>query len=130
MRGAVGAVDIVVSYFHTGAEVQELDRFGVHPSWMGCCTSFPRLRGHLRDRISDAIRPKDRVLTLFGADFNWAPQDVDRRSKSDMNKSGGRPGVDERHFRTVICQKHGFVELHQSEMTHSNASSLSRLDRF
>ena len=130
MRGSEGSLDVVVSYFHTGGEVQELDKFGVHPNWMEYCNSFPRLREHLRCRIGGAIQPKDTTLTLFGADFNWVPQDVDRRSKSTMNVSGSRNNFDERHFQSVICSRHGFVELHQTEMTHSCSSALSRLDRF
>ncbi len=88
LKGAVGSLDILVSYFHTGGEVRDLDKFGVHPSYMEYCNSFPRLREHLRDRISSAIQSKDRVLTLFGGDYNWVPQDIDRRAKSTMLTSG------------------------------------------
>eukprot|EP00973_Karenia_brevis_P031409 4332472-Karenia_brevis.AAC.1 len=96
---------------------------------MEYCNSFPRLREHLRNRISAAVQPKDRALTLFGADYNWVTQDVDRRSKSTMHSSGGRNNPDERHFQATFCQRHGFVELHQPEMTHDGPSSLARLDR-
>ncbi len=130
LKGAVGSLDILVSYFHTGGEVRDLDKFGVHPSYMEYCNSFPRLREHLRDRISSAIRSKDRVLTLFGGDYNWVPQDIDRRAKSTMLTSGGRNNFDERHFQASLGSRHGFVELHQPEMTHDGPTALSRLDRF
>ena len=130
LRGISGSLDIVVSYFHTWGQVQELDKFGVHPSMIQYCNTFPKLREHLRNRISAAIRPKEHVLTLLGADFNWVPQDVDMRSRSSMGTTGGRNNPEERHFQSVVCQRHGFVELHQSDMTHSGSSSLSRLDRF
>ncbi len=129
-RGPHGSLDVVVAYFHTGWEVREMDKFGVHPQWMEYCNSFPRLREHLRNRISAAIQSRDRVLTLFGADCNWAPQGADRRAKSTMDATGSRNDMDERHFQATMCQKHGLVELHQPEMTHSGSVSLSRLDRF
>ena len=130
LKGVFGALDVVVSYFHTGGEVSELDKFGVHPGHMEYCNSFPRLREHLRNRISAATRHRERVLTLFGADCNWVAEDVDRRSKPSMQTTGRRNNFDERHFQTVLCQRHGFVELHQPEMTHSGPTSMARLDRF
>ena len=38
--------------------------------------------------------------------------------------------MDEQHFQTVLGQRHGFVELHQPEMTHLGSSSFARLDPF
>ena len=43
LRGAEGALDILVGYFHTGGAVQELDKSGVHPECMEYCTVFPAL---------------------------------------------------------------------------------------
>ena len=129
LRGAAGALDILVSYFHTGGIVHELDKHGVHPAWVEYCSSFPRLREHLRNRISTSIRPKESVLTIFGADFNWVALDSDRRCKTTMNSTGSRNGSDERHFQRTIAQKHGLVELIQPEMTHTCATAYSRLDR-
>ena len=130
LRGAEGWLDIVVGYFHTGGEVGDLDKYGVHPNWSEYCSTFPKLREHMRHRISTAIQPRHRVLTLFGADFNWVPQNVDRRSKTTMDCSGGRNPPDERHFQSILGQAHGLVELHQPEMTRDSSTSTARLDRF
>ncbi len=81
--------------------MQELDKFGVHPAWASYCDTLAKLREHLRNRISAAIRPKDSVLTLLGADFNWVPTDADRRARSSMTTTGGRNTGDERHFQAV-----------------------------
>ena len=107
LRGAEGALDILVGYFHTGGAVQDLDKFGVHPDWMEYCTTFPRLREHMRNRISAAVKPRDQVFTLFGADFNWVTDENDRRAKNHMEATGRRDRVDENHFQTTCVQRHG-----------------------
>ena len=52
LAGPNGNLDIVVTYFHTGAEVTELDRFGVHPGDVAGCNSFRKLRELLRHRLA------------------------------------------------------------------------------
>ena len=130
LKGLAGTLEVVVGYFHTGGVVQDVDQVGVHPDWTDYCSSFPRLREHLRNRISAAIKPKGLALTLLGADFNWVTQDSDRRAKAHMDSTGRRDRAEESHFQSACCQRHGLVELHQSEMTHSGCTSMSRLDRF
>ncbi len=129
LQGPNGALDIIVSYFHTGGEVTEHDLFGVHPHFRGQCTSFPRIREHMRQRIGVAIKPQDRALTILGGDFNWVARDNDRRSLPALETSGRKDRGEEKHFQRCIGQRHGMAELLQNEMTHKCAKSHSRLDR-
>ena len=62
LRGPEGSLDVIVSYFHTGGQVNDLDRHGVHPDFYDYCCSFPRLRERLRTRIGQAIEPKEQVI--------------------------------------------------------------------
>lgn len=57
LRGREGALDLIVSYFHTGATIQEPDLYGVPPAHLHRCTSFLALRELLRARISQYIVP-------------------------------------------------------------------------
>ncbi|CAK0903838.1 unnamed protein product, partial [Prorocentrum cordatum] len=123
-HGTDGALDIVVTYFHTGSTVTELDKVGVHPNFMEYCSTFPRLREHMRTRLARAIQPQHRVLTLLGGDFNWAALKTDRRCVATLQPTGGRDDGEERNFRLSIGQRHGLEELFQPEMTHVCATEL------
>ena len=70
LRGAAGALDIIVTCCHTGGAVTELDKSGVHPTALAYCSTFPRLREHMRMRLAEAIQPRSQVLTLLAGDFN------------------------------------------------------------
>ncbi len=130
LRGNAGSLDVVVSYFHSGAMVQDADKFGVLPEFRDYCNTFPRLREHLRSRIASAIRPRNKVLTLMGADFNWVVEDRDRCTKSTMDHSAVNNKQEELHFQSCCCKGKGLVELYQGDMTYDGSSALSRLDRF
>ena len=130
LKGPAGTLEVVVGYFHTGGVVQDLDQVGVHPGWVDYCSTFPRLRELMRNRISATIKPRGVALTLLGADFNWVTQDSDRRVKAHMDSTGRRDRAEESHFQSTCCQRHGLVELHQSDMTHSGSTAMSSLDRF
>ena len=63
LRGSSGDLDLVASYFPTGGVISELDLVGVHASALERCTTFPRLREHLRVRLAAALRPQEEALT-------------------------------------------------------------------
>ena len=130
LRGREGALDIVVAYFHTGAEISELDLYGVHPDHAQRCTTFPALREHFRSRLGQALARAETTLTVLGGDFNWVVTDADRRSLATAETSGRRDQREENHFQSVVGRPFGLHEMHQSEMTHASASARSRLDRF
>ena len=73
LRGDDGFLDVVVTYFHTGGQLSDLDRRGVRPDSYDYCNSFPRLREHLRTRIGRAIKPQEQVLTVLGGRLQLCP---------------------------------------------------------
>ena len=129
LRGPSGSLDLLVVYFHTGAEVTELDLYGAYPSHRPHCTSFPKLREHMRCRVGQAIAPQTSVLTIMAGDFNWVTADADRRALTTMDTSGSRDAGEERHFNSVVSRTNGLHEMHQPDMTRMSARSRARLDR-
>eukprot|EP00959_Pyramimonas_sp_CCMP1952_P318499 6664418-Pyramimonas_sp.AAC.1 len=78
LRGPLGSLDIVVSYFHTGSDLTEHDLHGLEPHLRSSATSFPALQALLRSRIADSLADSQDVLTIFGGDFNYVTSSDDR----------------------------------------------------
>ena len=129
LRGPDGALDLIVSYFHTGAEIQEADLYGVPDDLRANCHTFSDLRALLRDRISGRVSNVNTVLTILAGDFNWVPTREDRRSCCTSEATGGRDQREEAHFQAVLGARFQLNEMRQPDMTFANSLSRSRLDR-
>ena len=129
LRGQEGALDLIVSYFHTGAEIQEADLYRVPDDLRANCHTFSDIRALLRDRLSGRVSNINTVLTILAGDFNWVPTAGDRRSCCTSVATGGRDQREEAHFQAVLGARFQLNEMRQPEMTFANSSPRSRLDR-
>ena len=111
LQGLEGALDLMVAYFHTGNVVTEYDLFGVHPAARVTCTSFAALRSQLRLRLSNAVAPRNSVLTILFGDFNWVRTGSDRISTTTAAPSVRSDAGEESHFKNQISIPRGSQEM-------------------
>ena len=104
LRGPEGSLDIVVSYFHTGAVITEHDLFDVPPAARLSCGNFPALRAHLRSRVASSLSPKNEVLTLLAGDCNYVTEKADRVSIGTANQSTRNDNGEEGRFNSCIAR--------------------------
>ena len=129
LRGSLGALDVVVAYFHTGAALTDMDLYDVRPQEMARCSCFPGLRACLRSRIAGRLSLPRNALTVLGGDFNYVAEEAGRQALSTARASGARDLGEERHFQSVLGSPFSLCEMFQNEPTHASASARSRLDR-
>ena len=98
LQGPEGAIDLIVSYFHTGKEITEHDLFGLTPAARASCTSFAALRARLRIRIASSIAPRNSVLSVLGGDFNYANKNNARTSLGTASASTRDDSREEAQF--------------------------------
>ena len=131
LRGPRGALDILVVYFHTGAndKLTEHDLQGVPSRSKDSIKAFPHLRSLLRERLAQNVVDQNDALTVIGGDFNYVTSTQDRTSLSSAEESGRRDSSEEAHFQSILATKFGFHEMFQGEPTHASSNSRARLDR-
>ena len=109
LRGEEGALDILVVYFPTGANITEHDTFGFRDSEINGVNTFQELRARMRSRLAGAIAPKTTALTILGGDFNWVKDDKDRYTATSAVSSGNRDRREESHFANMVADPKGLV---------------------
>ena len=82
LRGAKGAIDIVVMYLHTGRDPAQ-DR---------------RARIDSMTKLAMQMANKEEVLTVIVGDMNFVVREQDRWSLASKEWSGGRDGPDQQAF--------------------------------
>ena len=65
LAGPLGSLDLTVCYFHTGAEVQEMDRYGLSAEQAQRCHTFPALREVMRSTLGNFIRSEFSAMTVL-----------------------------------------------------------------
>jgi len=129
LAGEHGSLDIFSVYFHTGgpAPVEDMVEAGFDPG--GRVASNFELREALRHRLARHIRPRDRVMSIIGGDFNHVVDPSDRICPSAAAATGGRDHRDSSCWRNLVEAPYGFHELFQPELTYASPDSRSRIDR-
>ncbi|CAK0831798.1 unnamed protein product [Prorocentrum cordatum] len=112
LRSPHGALDIVSVYLSTG------------PS-----QGAPQERPECFRRMSQHLRPADKVLTVVACDFNFVTDARDRVTKSTGEWSGAGDARNAADFKQLLGDIFEFHELEQPSFPHECALARSRLDR-
>ena len=80
-------------------------------------------------RLSAALQPACRALTVLVGDFNFVIRDKDQRVKETGRWSGNSDAAEAADFDRLIGTPLELHEWEQDELTHDAAAARSRLDR-
>ena len=127
LRGTGGALDLHVVYFATGEPGMVQPRGMDVPGNVDAAVR--EQRRSMRSILAAAMSPRADVLSMVMGDFNWVTRPEDRVAKTTGACTGTDDQVEEREAEEVLWRPAGMYEIRQSELTHENGTSWSRLDR-
>ncbi|CAK0851716.1 unnamed protein product [Prorocentrum cordatum] len=129
LRGPGGALDLVVTYFHTGAAMAQHDIDAAGLLHLHRAPTAAELREALRRRLAQQITHQDAALTILGGDFNYVAEVADRRCATTAVATGGRDRGEQASWQRQLALPHGLHELHQPDMSYASPTSRSGDDR-
>ena len=110
LRGAEGALDLIVAYFATGQQGAK-DRMIA------------------MQKLAQQIKPREEALTIMVGDWNFAKDERGRFSKATCEWSGGQDKQCAANWLKYVQTPHQLHELNQSAFTCDVAGARSRIDR-
>ena len=115
-----------VAVLRLSGECGELDIFCVYLD----TSSSPNRQNSIK-RISKAVRPKDKVLSIIAGDFNFVEYAEDRWNLNAGEFSGGNNNNDNdaKVFEEALRDTSGFYEWEQPHFTCEAGGARSRIDR-
>ena len=129
LAGPDGSLDLVVVYFHTGADLHPQDVLDAGLHRVARPPGAPDLREALRHRLATRLRCRDEVLTVIAGDFNYVSHPDDRFCVSSGRPTGFKDSREANQWQRTVEGKFGLHELHQPDMTYAGGESRSRIDR-